>query len=45
MNQYDSAKFVGVIDCFISEYDQFFKKLSDNEYMIYLNEQITRGVY
>ena len=44
MNQYDTSKFVGVVDCFISEYDQFLRKLNDNEYLTFLNEQLaTQG--
>lgn len=28
MNQYDTDKFVGVIDCYISQYDEYFRQLS-----------------
>lgn len=40
MNQYDTDKFVGVLDCYISQYPEFFKQLSENEYLMSLNDRI-----
>ena len=43
MNQYNPAKLDGIIDVFLSHYNQFFKQLSVNDYLIYLNERISKG--
>lgn len=43
MNHYDAEKFVGVLDCYLSEFDQFFKRLNDNEYLLVLNDRIGKG--
>lgn len=42
MNQYDPDKFVGVVDCYLTEYSEFFKFLNENEYLCSLNEKIQR---
>jgi hypothetical protein len=43
MNQYDTEKYVGVLDLFLGQEEQFFKMLYENEYILFLNDQITRG--
>jgi hypothetical protein len=41
MNQYDTGKYVGVLDLYITEYSEFFKTLTENEYVSYLNDRIS----
>ncbi len=42
MNHYDTEKFIGVIDCYISEFSEFFKNLNENLYIMHLNEKVMK---
>ena len=44
MNQYNSSRYVGVVDLYLSQYSEFFKELSKNEYMVFLNDRISSRV-
>jgi hypothetical protein len=42
MNIYDPAKIDGYVDCYFQEYEHFFKKVSVNGYVNYLNDRFMR---